>query len=46
MGVVLRARRCLGVHEHDLTGDDLWGMEWFQGRLYLATKTGLFAWRR
>ncbi len=43
MGVVLRGHDDVwDFLEHDLTEDDLWGMEWFQGRLYLASKSGLF----
>ncbi|WP_369940122.1 WD40/YVTN/BNR-like repeat-containing protein [Xanthomonas medicagonis] len=28
--------------EHDATRDDFWGMEWFNGELYLACDSGLF----
>ncbi len=43
MGALLRSD---GNHwetiEHDAVTDDLWGMEWFQGELYLACDSGLF----
>lgn len=43
MGTLLRSD---GNHwktiEHDAITDDLWGMEWFQGELYLACDSGLF----
>jgi len=43
MGTLLRSD---GNHweiiEHEATTDDLWGMEWFQGELYLACDSGLF----
>ncbi len=28
--------------EQDATSDDIWGMEWFKGELYLACDSGLF----
>jgi hypothetical protein len=43
VGTVLRGRgENWEVIEHDATKNDFWGMEWFDGKLYLSTMNLLF----
>lgn len=42
-GTLLRGRQGnWEVIEHEATGADFWGLEWFDGRLYLSTQHNLF----
>lgn len=43
MGVVLRGSNLLWeLLAHNSTDEDLWGMEWFQERLYVASSTAVY----
>lgn len=42
-GILIRGQQhTWEIIDHDVTADDVWGLQWFEGKLYVSTMSGVY----